>query len=264
MRPRRPRRAGRSQGAEDPRRGRCSREVWRGTALIPDFLALVGDAADGYPGIPGIGAVTAARLLNRHGIIEDFPRPCWAASASSRCFQGPGNAQDRRAPLRQRGRAALGRPHRRIRRVGGAPGRRPSAAALSCGTKPTGMTDLAKSRHAGVSITRRARKTACRVFSCQDYLSLYHTYVTEAFGRDMMIFTKYARRLGIVSTILFFEVMLGSAASDRRRTGSWKLKTVTLGIIAEKIRRRSKRIFRILCAMWREKYPAHRRSKVRS
>src|SRR5205809_6993850 len=42
-------------------------------ALIPDFLALVGDAADGYPGIAGIGAVTAARLLNRHGIIESFP-----------------------------------------------------------------------------------------------------------------------------------------------------------------------------------------------
>src|SRR5207244_7552173 len=40
--------------------------------LIPDFLALVGDAADGYPGIPGIGAVTAARLLNRHGVIEDL------------------------------------------------------------------------------------------------------------------------------------------------------------------------------------------------
>jgi 5'-3' exonuclease len=42
-------------------------------ALIPDFLALVGDAADGYPGIAGIGAVGAARLLNSHGIIEDFP-----------------------------------------------------------------------------------------------------------------------------------------------------------------------------------------------
>src|SRR2546428_4870608 len=41
--------------------------------LIPDFLALVGDAADGYPGIPGIGAVTAARLLNQHGSIENFP-----------------------------------------------------------------------------------------------------------------------------------------------------------------------------------------------
>ena len=42
-------------------------------AFIPDFLALVGDAADGYPGIPGIGAVTAAQLINRHGRIEDFP-----------------------------------------------------------------------------------------------------------------------------------------------------------------------------------------------
>ena len=42
-------------------------------ALIPDFLALVGDAADGYPGIAGIGPVTAARLLNLHGKIEDFP-----------------------------------------------------------------------------------------------------------------------------------------------------------------------------------------------
>jgi 5'-3' exonuclease len=41
--------------------------------LIPDFLALVGDAADGYPGIGGIGAVTAAQLLNRHGPIEGFP-----------------------------------------------------------------------------------------------------------------------------------------------------------------------------------------------
>jgi 5'-3' exonuclease len=44
-----------------------------GPSLIPDFLALVGDAADGYPGLPGIGSTTAARLLNRHGPIEDFP-----------------------------------------------------------------------------------------------------------------------------------------------------------------------------------------------
>jgi 5'-3' exonuclease len=41
--------------------------------LIPDYLALVGDSADGYPGIPGIGAATAARLLNRYGPIEAFP-----------------------------------------------------------------------------------------------------------------------------------------------------------------------------------------------
>jgi len=42
-------------------------------ALIPDWLALVGDSADGYPGIAGIGAKTAARLLNAHGPIESFP-----------------------------------------------------------------------------------------------------------------------------------------------------------------------------------------------
>jgi len=42
-------------------------------SLIPDFLALVGDAQDGYPGIAGIGKATAARLLNEHGRIEDFP-----------------------------------------------------------------------------------------------------------------------------------------------------------------------------------------------
>src|SRR5205823_4398873 len=42
-------------------------------AQIPDFLALVGDAADGYPGVRGIGPVGAARLLNQHGAIERFP-----------------------------------------------------------------------------------------------------------------------------------------------------------------------------------------------
>jgi len=41
--------------------------------LIPDYLALVGDAADGYPGIAGCGAKTAASLLNRYGPIESFP-----------------------------------------------------------------------------------------------------------------------------------------------------------------------------------------------
>jgi 5'-3' exonuclease len=40
---------------------------------IPDFLALVGDSADGYPGIAGIGRVSAARLIARHGPIEEFP-----------------------------------------------------------------------------------------------------------------------------------------------------------------------------------------------
>lgn len=42
-------------------------------ALIPDFLALVGDTADGYPGIPGFGVKTAAKVIGRYGAIESFP-----------------------------------------------------------------------------------------------------------------------------------------------------------------------------------------------
>lgn len=41
--------------------------------FIADYLALVGDSADGYPGIPGCGAKTAANLINRYGHIEKFP-----------------------------------------------------------------------------------------------------------------------------------------------------------------------------------------------
>jgi 5'-3' exonuclease len=40
---------------------------------IPDYLALVGDAADGYPGIPRLGPKTAASLIARYGLLEDFP-----------------------------------------------------------------------------------------------------------------------------------------------------------------------------------------------
>ena len=41
--------------------------------FIPDYLALVGDSADGYPGISGCGPKTAAQLINRFGALEDFP-----------------------------------------------------------------------------------------------------------------------------------------------------------------------------------------------
>lgn len=43
-------------------------------AFIPDYLALVGDSADGYPGIPGCGPKTSATLINRYGHLEQFPR----------------------------------------------------------------------------------------------------------------------------------------------------------------------------------------------
>ena len=42
-------------------------------AHIADYLALVGDAADGYPGVPKIGAKTAAKLITRYGAINQFP-----------------------------------------------------------------------------------------------------------------------------------------------------------------------------------------------
>jgi 5'-3' exonuclease len=44
-----------------------------GPRFIPDYLALVGDSADGYPGISGFGAKTSATLINRYGHIEQFP-----------------------------------------------------------------------------------------------------------------------------------------------------------------------------------------------
>jgi 5'-3' exonuclease len=42
-------------------------------ASVPDLLALVGDAADGFPGLPGWGAKTAAAVLDRWGHLEDIP-----------------------------------------------------------------------------------------------------------------------------------------------------------------------------------------------
>ena len=42
-------------------------------ALIPDYLALVGDSADGIPGVPKWGAKSSAALLNRYGGVEHIP-----------------------------------------------------------------------------------------------------------------------------------------------------------------------------------------------
>ncbi|MFL6574062.1 MAG: 5'-3' exonuclease H3TH domain-containing protein [Burkholderiales bacterium] len=53
--------------------GAVERKYGVAPRFIPDFLALVGDAADGYPGIEGIGPVGAARLVRQHGPLENFP-----------------------------------------------------------------------------------------------------------------------------------------------------------------------------------------------
>ena len=46
-------------------------------ASIPDWLALVGDSADGFPGLPGWGAKSAATVLARYGSIDAIPEPPW-------------------------------------------------------------------------------------------------------------------------------------------------------------------------------------------
>lgn len=54
-------------------------------ASIPDYLALVGDAADGYPGLPGWGAKSTAAVLAKFGHIESIPADCneWHVNAAN-------------------------------------------------------------------------------------------------------------------------------------------------------------------------------------
>jgi 5'-3' exonuclease len=44
---------------------------------IPDYLALVGDSSDGFPGLKGWGAKSAAAVLHRYGHLEDIPHDHW-------------------------------------------------------------------------------------------------------------------------------------------------------------------------------------------
>ena len=89
---------------EGPRRSAtpraCARKFGVAPALIPDFLALVGDAQDGYPGHRGHRRRRAARLLNRYGADRGVPGErarrererrccsrCWRRSGPTRrCF----------------------------------------------------------------------------------------------------------------------------------------------------------------------------------
>jgi 5'-3' exonuclease len=53
-------------------------------ASIPDYLALVGDSSDGYPGLPGWGARSTATVLTRYPHIEDIPDSIGAWDVSVR------------------------------------------------------------------------------------------------------------------------------------------------------------------------------------
>jgi len=54
-------------------------------ASIPDYLALVGDAADGFPGLPGWGAKSSSAVLAKFGHLESIPADCreWRVNAAN-------------------------------------------------------------------------------------------------------------------------------------------------------------------------------------
>jgi 5'-3' exonuclease len=67
-------------------------------ASIPDYLALVGDAADGYPGLTGWGAKSSAAVLSRYGHLEAIPADwrTWGVNAASPAALSATLARDRR------------------------------------------------------------------------------------------------------------------------------------------------------------------------
>jgi len=66
-------------------------------ASIPDYLALVGDSADGYPGLPGWGAKSAAAVLARYGHLESIPADprAWGVNAANPAALARTLARDR-------------------------------------------------------------------------------------------------------------------------------------------------------------------------
>ena len=106
-------------------------------ASIPDYLALVGDAADGYPGLPGWGAKSTAAVLAKFGHLESIPADWreWGVNAanaerprtdplararSSAAVPNTSHASNRHPAFRGRGRTAMERSYARIRSTRGA------------------------------------------------------------------------------------------------------------------------------------------------
>ena len=116
VRPGQPRGAGGPARQGDSGRGRrCAEKFGVAPALIPDFLALVGDAADGYPGIAGIGKVggraDTQSLWADRGVSG---KRAGEGARASAAVQAAGDAQDRRPVVSRRGRDPLARADRPI------------------------------------------------------------------------------------------------------------------------------------------------------
>ena len=65
-------------------------------ASIPDYLALVGDSADGYPGLPGWGAKSSAAVLAKYAHLESIPKDHreWRVNAANAGTLGPHSPRD--------------------------------------------------------------------------------------------------------------------------------------------------------------------------
>jgi hypothetical protein len=116
-------------------------------ARIPDLLALVGDAADGYPGVPGIGKVTAAQLVNRPRSARGLPARGARRVAGARApVQGPGHAALGPRAVPRRRRPPLARPDARLR----------------CARRPPGETDGCSTGRSPWRVEARARDRLAR------------------------------------------------------------------------------------------------------
>ena len=80
-------------------------------ASIPDYLGLVGDSADGFPGLAGWGAKSASAVLARYGHLEDIP-----AQPGQWDVAGLRGAEKLAATLRDEHRAGAAVPAHRHRR----------------------------------------------------------------------------------------------------------------------------------------------------
>jgi 5'-3' exonuclease len=78
-------------------------------ASIPDYLALVGDSADGYPGLPGWGAKSSAAVLAKFGHIESIPADPkeWRVNANNASTLAATLERDRKLALLFRDLATL-------------------------------------------------------------------------------------------------------------------------------------------------------------
>ena len=126
-----------------------------GPESIPDYLALVGDAADGFPGLPGWGAKSAAAVLAHYVHLEAIPEAHgdWGVKGAGRGTAGADAARGARGggPVQAAGDAAAGRAHRAVVRGPGVAGRPARALASAVRGAGAGRTALAPPPLAGLS-----------------------------------------------------------------------------------------------------------------